>query len=138
MSRDKRSKGQGRDGTRFVALPNILLDSTAYLTLSFSSRALLIDLARQYTGTNNGRLSLCDKVLRPRGWTSPTTVHRAKRELQEAGFLCETRKGQKPNKASWFALTWYSLDWSQEMDISRTAFIRSAYLKTKSDPQKME
>jgi len=138
MSRDKRSKGQGRDGTRFVALPNILLDSAAYLTLSFSSRALLIDLARQYTGTNNGRLTVCDKVLRPRGWTSKTTIHKAKSELLTAGFLCETRKGHKPNKASWFALTWQALDWSPEMDVQRAGFVRSAYLKTNSDPQKVD
>lgn len=133
-----RGKGTSRDGGRFVALPNILLDSPAYLSMSFSARALLIDLARQYTGSNNGKLVVCDKALRPRGWTSKTTIHKAKAELLATGFLCETRKGQKPNKASWFALTWQTLDWSPEMDIQRTGFTRSAYLKTNSDPQKMD
>ncbi|WP_374515581.1 hypothetical protein [Niveibacterium sp.] len=138
MSRAK-PKGSTRDGTRFVALPHQLLDSPAWLALSFSARALLIDVARQFSGSNNGRLTLCDKALRPRGWTSSATIHKAKRELLAAGFLCETRKGHKPNKASWFALTWQTLDWSPDMDIQRAGFTRSAYLaKTVSDPQKMK
>lgn len=131
-------KGGSRDGSRFVALPYVLLDSPAYLALSFSSRALLLDMARQYSGSNNGRLVICDKAMAPRGWASSATIHKAKRELLEAGFLCETRKGHKPNKASWFALTWQTLDWSPEMDIQRAGFTRSAYLKTESDPQKMK
>lgn len=133
-----RRKGGGRDGARFAALPFVLLDSPAYIALSFSARALLVDMARQYYGSNNGRLVICDRAMTPRGWASSTTIHKAKRELLEAGFLCETRKGQKPNKASWFALTWQTLDWDHEMDIQRAGFIRSAYLKTKSDPQKLE
>lgn len=131
-------KGRDRDGVRFVALPHTVLNSPAWLALSYSARALLIDMALQFSGANNGKLTLCDKALAPRGWTSSTTVHKAKRELLDAGFLCETRKGQKPNKASWFALTWQSLDWSPEMDIARTGFNRGAYLKTNPDPQKME
>ena len=128
MSREKR-RGHSRDGTRFVALPYTVLDSPAFLGLSFSARALLLDVARQFSGGNNGRLVLCDKALAPRGWASSTTVHKAKRELLDAGFLFETRKGQKPNKASWFAITWQSLDWTPEMDISRASFSRGSYLK---------
>lgn len=131
-------KGSNRDGTRFVALPFTVLDSPAFLGLSYSARTLLLDIARQFSGSNNGQLVVCDKAMAPRGWTSSTTIHKAKRELLDAGLLCETRKGQKPNKASWFALTWQSLDWVPEMDISRAGFSRGAYLKTKSDPQKME
>lgn len=135
---EPKRKGKSRDGSRFVALPHVLLDSPAYLALSFSARAFLIDMALQYSGSNNGKLVVCDKAMKPRGWASSTTIHKAKRELIEAGFICETRKGHKPNKASWFALTWQTLDWSPEMDVQRAGFIRSAYLKTNSDPQKME
>ena len=136
MANPKR-KGSSRDGSRFVALPCLLLESPAYIGLSFSARALLVDMAYQYSGSNNGRLVICDKATRPRGWVSNATVYKAKQELLDAGFLCETRKGQKPNKASWFALTWHTLDWLPEMDIQRAGFTRSAYLKTESDPQKM-
>lgn len=137
MSKTK-TKGNGRDGARFVALPFVLLDSPAYLALSFSARALLIDIARQYSGSNNGKLVICDKALRPRGWSSKATIHKAKDELLAAGFICLTRQGQKPNRSSWFAISWQTLDWSAEMDIQRSGFIRSAYQKTKLDPQKMD
>lgn len=133
-----RNKGSSRDGLRFAALPFVLLDSPAYLALSFSARALLVDLARQYSGSNNGRLVVCDKALRPRGWTSKATIHKAKDELLAMGFLCLTRQGKKPNLASWFALTWQALDWSPDMDIQLSGFTRSAYLKTKPDPQKLD
>jgi hypothetical protein len=136
MANPKR-KGGTRDGSRFVALPHLLLESPAYLGLSYSARALLIDMALQYTGSNNGKLVICDKAMKPRGWGSNATKFKAKQELLDAGFLCETRKGQKPNKASWFALTWHTLDWSPDMDIQRAGFTRSAYLNIESDPQKM-
>ena len=132
---DRRSK---RDGGRFVALPHTVLDSNAYLSLSSSAKALLVDIARQYGGSNNGKLLICEKALKPRGWASSATVHKAKRELLDAGLLHETRKGHKPNKASWFALTWQTLDWNPEMDIPRSGFERGAYLKINFRPPKTE
>lgn len=133
-----KSRKTSRDGTRFLLLPHVVIDSPAYLALSFSARALLVDVGRQFSGENNGQLLICDKVLKPRGWKSSATIHKAKQELLDAGFMQETRKGQKPNKASWFAVTWQALDWLPEMDIGRAGFIRGAYLKTDSDPQKMK
>lgn len=134
MSRSFKSKS--RDGSRFVALPHTVLDSSAYQSLSFSARALLIDISRQFSGSNNGKLVLCEKALRPRGWSSSATIHKAKKELLSFGLLIETRKGAKPNKASWFALTWQSLDWSPDMDISRSGFRRGAYLQDSFRPPK--
>lgn len=124
-------RSKNRDGSRFVALPHTVLDSPAYQSLSFSAKAMLIDIARQFNGDNNGKLVLCEKALKPRGWTSSATIHKAKKELLAYGLLCETRKGMKPNKASWFAVTWQTLDWIPEMDISRAGFCRGAYLQKK-------
>lgn len=58
----KPKKNRNRDGSRFMALPHVVLDSPAYLALSFSARALLVDIGRQYSGGNNGRLLICDRV----------------------------------------------------------------------------
>lgn len=137
MARQKH-RGNGRDGNQFVALPYVVLDSPSYLGLSFSARALLVDVARQYGGGNNGKLVICDRVLKTRGWKSTTTIHKAKAELVDGGFLCQTRQGYKPNKSSWFAVTWQCFDWTSEMDIERKGFRRGAYLEKKIDPQKME
>lgn len=120
-------KGRSRDGTGFVALPHVVLDSKAFLSLSASAVRVLLDMARQYTGQNNGRLVACNAYMKTRGWKSNDTTHRAKKELIEAGLLVETRIGMRPNRAAWYALTWLTLDWSPEMDMPQTAFKRGIY-----------
>jgi len=127
MATNKKNRFVDRDGTRFVALPHVVLDCKKYNLLSFSSRALLIDIARQYLGNNNGQLVACDKALKPRGWNSKATIVKARKELVNAGFLCVTRQGRKPNRATWLALTWHALDWNKDMEISKSGFQRGAY-----------
>ena len=109
--RNKLRRGDSsRDGGRFVALPWSVLDSRAFLGLSYPARALLLDMARQFLGDNNGRLLCSRTYMAARGWKSMDTLTNAKRELLDAGFLYETVKGQRPNRASWYALTWRMLD----------------------------
>jgi hypothetical protein len=100
----KRHKGE-RSDEPFVRLVYSVLNSPLFLKLSPYAVKLLVDVAAQYRGDNNGDLSLAWKVMKPRGWRSEATLHKAKRELLEAGFLYETRKGQRPNLCSLFALT---------------------------------
>jgi hypothetical protein len=92
------------------------VDSHAYLALSHPARALLIEIARQYVGDNNGRLLVSGKVLGKRGWNSADVITRAKKALLEAKFIFETVKGQRPNKASWYAITWRALDRHEGFD----------------------
>jgi hypothetical protein len=133
MARAKH-KSRNRDGIRFVAMPHTVLDSAAFLGLSAPAVRLLLDIARQFTGSNNGRLVACTKYLAPRGWKSHDTATRARRELEAAGFIVETRMGMRPNRAAWFALTWVGLDWSPEMDIKREQFRRGLYAKDDPPP----
>lgn len=99
-----------RDGNQFVAMPVVVLDSPAYRGLSHPGRSLLMEIARQYVRDNNGRLLASAAYLSKRGWTSSDVITRAKRELLNAGFIFETVKGARPNKASWYAITWHPLD----------------------------
>lgn len=131
MSLAKR-KPKNRDGSRFLALPHVVMDSSAFLNLSAPSVRLLLDIARQYSGSNNGKLVACMSALKDRGWTSNDTLTRARRELEASGLLIETRKGMRPNRAAWYAVTWTTLDWIPEMDIKRESFERGAYAK--NDP----
>lgn len=112
--RESRLKKAGVDTSRvpgaFVALPWDVLDCPGYQRLSYSARALLIDIARQHVSGNNGKLRASRTVLAERGWNSDSTINKATHELMSAGFLHQTVLGHRPNKASWFALTWYSLD----------------------------
>src|SRR4051794_30199504 len=137
MAKNKPFKGGGskRDGGMFLALPLSVLKSVAYINASAHARMLLFDLFMQYRGDNNGDFCAAWKVMRPRGWKSPTTLQKAKRSLIELGLICETRKGARPNKASLYALTWLDLDYcGGKLDISGKAFPRSAYLQSNPMP----
>ena len=128
-------KGSGRDGGSFVALPWSVLDCPAYSLLSHPARSLLIEFSRQYVRDNNGRLLASGKYLSKRGWRSADVIQRAKKELIDAGFIYETVKGHRPNKASWYAITWQDLDRHPNYDAG--AFegwrdARSGYEKTKT------
>ena len=123
----------GRDAGGFAALPWSVLDCPAYAALSHPARSLLVEIARQYTGDNNGRLLASRAYLAPRGWSSADVIDRAKRELLKTAFIHETVKGHRPNKASWYAVTWRSLDQHAGYDHGAAAsFERSAYRKNTS------
>lgn len=98
-----------REAGGFAAVPWRVLDSPAYMNLKAPAKALLIELARQIGPGWNGRLLLSMRHLRSRGFTSSDVVNRAKCELIAAGLVVEMVKGRRPNKASWYAVTWYSL-----------------------------
>lgn len=125
-----RKGNSGRDAGGFIALPWSVLDCPAYVSLSHPARSLLIEMARQFMGDNNGRLLTSAAYLRKRGWKSSDVIMRAKRELLDAGFIHETVKGCKPNKASWYAVTWHTLDKLVGYDFGTAAsFERGAYRK---------
>lgn len=130
--RSNRNKGgSGRDGGGFAALPWSVLDCPAYARLSHPARSLLVEIARQFVRDNNGRLLASAAYLSSRGWTSNDVITRAKRELLDAGFIFETVKGQRPNKASWYAVTWQALDKINGYDAGvLAAFERGAYRNT--------
>jgi hypothetical protein len=127
MAKSYKGSKNKRDGDRYVALPHVVIDSPSYRALGHPARALLIDIARQYTGSNNGRLVACAKYLKPLGWKSNDTVSRALVELKEQALLIETRMGMRPNRAAWFALAWYSLDKADGMDIDPRTYRTGQY-----------
>lgn len=125
-----KSNPSGRDAGGFIALPWSVLDSEAYLKISPYAKALLLDIARQYVRDNNGRLLVSMSYMRIRGWKSNAMLTKAKRELLDGGFIYECVKGHRPNKASWYALTWQTLDNLNGYDYgAKEGFIRSAYKK---------
>ncbi|MBY0455474.1 MAG: helix-turn-helix domain-containing protein [Burkholderiaceae bacterium] len=133
-----------RDAGGFVAMPWAVLDSPAYQDLSHPAKGLLMEFARQYIRDNNGMLLASTAYLKARGWKSCSVIDRAKKELIEAGFIYETAKGQRPSKASWYAVTWAALDHIDGFDPgARHGFQRSAYrtktalLPTKPQPKSL-
>lgn len=134
MGRERyaRRRDTSRDPGGFIALPWSVLDCPAYARLSHPARSLLIEFARQIGSDNNGRLLSSVSYLAKRGWNSGDVITRAKRELLEAGFIFETVKGHRPNRASWYAVTWRTLDKLAGYDVgAETCFERGAYQKDK-------
>lgn len=118
----------GRDQGGFVALPWSVLDSPAYAQLSVHAKVLLFEVARQFVRDNNGKLLLSRAYMATRGWKSVDMLTKAKRELLDAGLIFQTCQGQRPNKASWFAITWRALDRHPGYDMgAAAAFERGAY-----------
>ena len=107
-------KGKGRkrpsriDGP-FVALPHSVLKSSGFRSISHTARSLLIDIAVQYTGYNNGALVACESHVQPLGWNSKDTITRNLRVLEEVGLLIKTRQGGI-NRTSLYALAFHNLD----------------------------
>ena len=105
MARRKSKKNQGR----FAGVPIPVMDTRKYAALSSWGVKLLLDLAYQYKGNNNGDLHATWSILRYRGWNSKGTLDRATKELLSVGFISRTRQGGR-NKCSLFALTWQPVD----------------------------
>lgn len=127
----------GRDEGGFIALPWSVLDCIAYACLSHIAKALLFEVARQFVRDNNGRLLISTAYMKKRGWYSSSVIQKAKLELIEAGFIFETVKGHRPNKASWYAVTWRRLDRLQGYDAgTEQLFQRGAYRFAPGKPKR--
>jgi hypothetical protein len=120
-----------------LTLPHLVLDSPAYRGLSHTARSLLVDIARQMDGRNNGALVACPKYLVPLGWRSNDTVSRCLKELVAARLLLRTRQGSRPNRAAWYALTWQALGRSiqtSELDIDPSEYRTGGYKNASPTP----
>ena len=106
--RHRKAKGRASSGS-FVSLPHIVLKHPAFATLTPRGTKLLIDLATQYRGKNNGDLSMPLSQMRSRGWNSSDQLQKAKNELIERGFIVVSRQGGR-NKCGLYAVTWQPID----------------------------
>ena len=106
--RRRKAKGRASSGS-FVSLPHSVLKHPAFATLTPRATKLLIDLATQYRGKNNGDLSMPLSQMRSRGWNSSDQLQKAKNELIERGFIAVSRQGGR-NKCSLYAVTWQPID----------------------------
>lgn len=100
----------------FIGIVRSVFDSPAFLALSPHACKLLLELASQYRGDNNGNLTVAWSIVSKRGWRSRSTLWRCKAELIKAGFVYVTRKGRMPSTCELLALTWFPLDISPKFD----------------------
>lgn len=107
----KRSRAKGRkESGPFTGIPWVVLDHPDVAGLSGNAFKLLLYLARQFRGRNNGDLSASYSVLKDAGaFNSRDTIQRAKRELIDKGIIVQTREGRFTNPGGICAL--YALSW---------------------------
>ena len=118
---ERRRLVKGRQTTgSFLRLPHHVLQHKTFKTLSTRATKLLIDIAVQYRGNNNGDLSATLSLMRDRGWNSSDQLDKAKKELIKQDVIQLTRQGGR-NKCNLYALTWFPIDECKgKLDIAST------------------
>lgn len=96
-------------------LPNIVTDNSRYIALPFSAKALLVEIASQYKGHNNGDLCATRSLLKGKGFNSQNTLSRALKALLEAELILLTRQGGKDwvsgaNLPNLYAVSWQPIN----------------------------
>lgn len=143
-----RSKKDFMNGPR-IWLPLDMLQGSAYASLSFSAKALLLDLTAQLRGSggikNNGDLATAFTILSKSGWKDEKTIRKAAKELENVSLIIKTRQGYRPNKCNLYAVTWLPLNEMDKLDVTAKGFPLNAYklldkpipIKSKRDQEKI-
>lgn len=104
-----RTKGRFEEGEYFAAIPNEVLESEAYRALPDYAARVLIAIAGNYSGINNGNLSLTREQGRKRGVKSAWHVPAGLDLLMRTGLLKRTREGK--NRDGHYLCSLYALAW---------------------------
>jgi hypothetical protein len=97
--------GQNKMKHPYAAIEHRVIDSDAYADMKYSSRSLLLLIARQLTKDNNGHLQATFSYMRRFGF-SENTISRAIRELISHGMIYRSRSGGYQLGAAQYAVTW--------------------------------
>lgn len=123
MRRNRRVRATGKGaGERFAALPVSVLTSPAVAMLSVATRWVLVALAAQFSGSNNGALSLPAAAAAKFGIKSRDTLYSGLARLCERGLAIQTDPGSyQPPRPARYAVTWRPLDDTPYTTGTRTA-----------------
>ena len=108
-----RVTGKGRAIKSFAGVPREVMRSNDFKDLAYSSIFVLLWLAYQYKGKNNGDLSATHTMAQEWGGMAKDTLSKSLKELTDKGFIIKTRHGRFMNPNSCcdlYALTWAPVD----------------------------
>lgn len=114
--RGKREKATGRQDSStayFAMIPLSVLLSAEFHTIRGEAVRLLIAIAAQYRGMNNGNLCATLSVLKRYGFKSSDTVTRCLKALLDTGLIIRTRDGffdGGRSQCALYALAWQKID----------------------------
>jgi hypothetical protein len=110
MARHKITRAKGRAGNHsFIQFPHRLICSARFNALSGRAVKVLMFLAAQYRGHNNGDLCAARKVAAAAGIKGSGNLQLGIEELIEAGIVILSRQGGR-NRCSLYALAWFPID----------------------------
>lgn len=109
MTRKRDSRWQDIDGGSAFVIPYTLLRHDNYVRLSAYGNKLIADLARQYTGFNNGYLCASWSLMKTCGWKSIHTLRTAVLECEHYRLIVRTQQGGR-NKPNLHGFTWRRID----------------------------
>lgn len=113
MARPKKdNRWNDVDGGSAFVIPYTLLRHENFRRLSAHGVKLILDLARQYTGFNNGYLCPSWSLMKGHGWHGSQKLNEALRECEHYRLLVRTQQGWL-NKPNLVALTWRRIDEKQ-------------------------
>lgn len=124
-----------REPGGYVPMAHCVLRSQSWSRLSPYAVKLLMDLLSRYSGSNNGDLCATWSLMKMRGWRSPATLDKARRELLDGGWLKLARQGGR-NRASLYAVTMFNVDeCGGKLDIPATHRPSSEWRKLEPPPK---
>jgi hypothetical protein len=102
-------KKRPKSAAPFANIPHVVFECPDFIDLTPYALKLLMELAYQYNGFNNGDLCASITLMKKRGFKSRTTLKRAIDELTATRMIVLTRQGGK-NLASLYAIAWQPID----------------------------
>ncbi len=123
----------------FAGIPRIVMESESYKKLSGNAVKLLLALAYQYRGNNNGDLTTAFSIMHEKfGFTARSVVKKAEMQLLDRNLIIQTRTPMFMNpggQCGLYALTWQPIDECQgkglEIKPTTTAIRKFAMEKNK-------
>ena len=107
----------------FLHLHKALLNSPDFIALKGNSIKLLIDIASQYNGRNNGDLCAALAVMKKRGWNSNQQLQKSLREILDRNLVVQTKQGGLNMGPNLYAITWQPIDdCGGKLDVDSTRF----------------
>jgi hypothetical protein len=108
---NRRHPSRRMTGKHFAQIPVEVLTSEAFITLVAYAVRLLLAIAAQYRGNNNGDLAMTRAIARQYGIYSQGQLVLGLATLLEHGLIEKTRQGgRKPMGPCLYAITWQPID----------------------------
>ena len=121
-----RNKSNRKSELSYASIPRYVMDTKAFKSLRGNSALLLLLLAYQYKGKNNGDLTAAYSIYKDH-LRSTQTLFSAREELEKKGFIAVNSYGGMSyggyKLPTLYALTWLTVD--DFYDLSKNQFRRT-------------